>query len=65
MRMLLASQIVSYLIQVASYAAVAVLIDWRIALVGLLIGSAIALLMNTLVRIARRAGFKRLTGRPT
>lgn len=54
----LASQIVSYSIQVASYAAAAVLIDWRIALVGLLIGSAVALLMNTLVRISRRAGFK-------
>jgi ATP-binding cassette subfamily C protein len=54
----LASQIVSYSVQVASYAAVAVLIDWRIALVGLLLGSAIALLMNTLVRISRRAGFK-------
>jgi ATP-binding cassette subfamily C protein len=52
------SQIVSYSVQVASYAAVAVLIDWRIALIGLLIGSVIALLMNTLVRISRRAGFR-------
>lgn len=54
----LASQIVSYSIQVVSSAVVAVLLDWRIALAGLLIGTAVALLMNTLVRIARRAGFK-------
>jgi ABC-type multidrug transport system fused ATPase/permease subunit len=54
----IASQIVSYSVQAASYTAVAVLIDWRIALVGLLVGSVVALLMNTLVKITRRAGFK-------
>ena len=54
----IASQIVSYSVQATSYAAVAVLIDWRIAMFGLLVGSAVALLMNTLVRISRRAGFK-------
>jgi ATP-binding cassette, subfamily C, bacterial len=54
----IASQIVSYSVQTASYTAVAVLIDWRIALTGLLVGSAVALLMNTLVKITRRAGFK-------
>jgi ATP-binding cassette, subfamily C, bacterial len=54
----LASQIVSYSIQVVSSAIVAVLLDWRIALAGFLIGTAVALLMNTLVRVTRRAGFK-------
>jgi ATP-binding cassette subfamily C protein len=55
---IIACRIVAYSVQAASYAVVALLIDWRIALVGLLIGSAVALLMNTLVRITRRAGFK-------
>ncbi len=54
----LASQIVSYSIQVLSFSVVAILLDWRIALAGLAIGSAVALLLNSLVRIARRAGFK-------
>jgi len=54
----IASQIVSYSVQAASYTAVAVLIDWRIALAGLLVGSIIAMIMNTLVKITRRAGFK-------
>jgi ATP-binding cassette, subfamily C, bacterial len=54
----LASQIVSYSIQVLSAAVVAVLLDWRIALAGLLVGTAVALLMNSLVRISRHAGFK-------
>ena len=53
-----ASQIVSFSVQSLSYTAVALLIDWRIALVGLLVGSVVALLMNTLVTITRRAGFK-------
>ena len=53
-----ASQIVSFSIQSVSYTAVALLIDWRIALVGLLVGSVVALLMNSLVTITRRAGFK-------
>ncbi len=55
---IIACRIVAYSVQVASYAVVALLIDWRIALVGLLIGSAVALLMNILVRVTRRAGFK-------
>ena len=55
---IIACRIVAYSVQAASYAVVAVLIDWRIALVGLLIGSAVALLMNTLVKVTRRAGFK-------
>jgi ATP-binding cassette subfamily C protein len=54
----IALQILSYAIQVASAAVVAVLLDWRIALAGLLVGTAIALLLNILVRISRRAGFK-------
>ena len=53
-----ASQIVSFSVQSVSYTAVALLIDWRIALVGLLVGSVVALLMNSLVTITRRAGFK-------
>ena len=55
---IIACRIVAYSVQAASYAVVALLIDWRIAVVGLLIGSAVALLMNILVRVTRRAGFK-------
>jgi len=55
---IIACRIVAYSVQAASYAVVALLVDWRIALVGLLTGSAVALLMNTLVRVTRRAGFK-------
>ena len=54
----LAAQIVSYSIQVVSAAILALLLDWRIALAGLVVGTAVALLLNSLVRIARRAGFK-------
>lgn len=54
----LASQIVSYSFQAASAAVVALLVDWRIALAGLLVGSALSLLTSRLVRVARRAGFK-------
>ncbi len=52
------SQIVSYSIQVLAAAAVAVLVDWRIALAGLIVGGALAWVLNSLVRVARRAGFK-------
>ena len=54
----LASQIVSYSIQVLAAVAVALLVDWRIALVGMVAGTGLALVLNNLVRIARRAGFK-------
>ena len=54
----LASQIVSYSIQVLAAAAVALLVDWRIALVGSAVGTVLALVLNSLVRISRRAGFK-------
>ena len=39
----LAAQIVSYSIQVVSAAIVAILLDWRIALAGLVVGTAVAL----------------------
>jgi ATP-binding cassette subfamily C protein len=55
---LLAAQTVSFAIQVLSAAVVALLLDWRIAVAGLLISSGIAFLLNTLVRVTRQAGFK-------
>jgi ATP-binding cassette, subfamily C, bacterial len=54
----LASQVVSYSVQVISAAAVAILLDWRIALAGLLVGAVVAITMNSLVRVTRRASFK-------
>jgi ATP-binding cassette subfamily C protein len=48
----------AFAIQSICYAAVALLIDWRIAAVGLAIGLAIAAAMNSLVKVAKRAGYK-------
>ena len=45
-------------LQLAAYAAVAVLIDWRIALLGGIAGVVLIAAMNTLIRISKRAGYK-------
>lgn len=55
---LLAAQVTTAIINIAAYTLVAALIDWRLALLGLLAGSLIALSLNWLIRISRRAGYK-------
>jgi ATP-binding cassette, subfamily C, bacterial len=55
---LLAAQVVAFGIQGLAYVLVALLMDWKLALVGFLAGSLVLLLMNTLVDVSRRAGFK-------
>lgn len=53
-----AATVVAGLLQLATYAIVAIVIDWRIALLGGMAGLVLALAMNTLVRISRQAGYK-------
>ena len=48
----------SYAIQAVVYAAVAFLVNWRMAALGLLAGAAITGLLKPLMRIAWKAGFK-------
>lgn len=45
-------------LQLMTYAAVAVFIDWRIALLGCVAGVIMTLAMNTLIRISKQAGYK-------
>lgn len=54
-----AAQIMAFSIQGAIYCIVAFLVDWRLALVGIGVGVAIATSLNWLVRVAKRAGYKR------
>jgi ATP-binding cassette, subfamily C, bacterial len=55
----LAAQVVSYCLQGLAYATVALLIDWKLALLGAGVGFVIAAVLNWLVKISRRAGYKK------
>lgn len=55
---LLAAQVVSYSVQAFVYALIAVVIDWRLALLGLSAGALVAFVMGGFIRISRRAGYK-------
>jgi ATP-binding cassette subfamily C protein len=50
--------VVAGILQLVAYAAVAIFIDWRIALLGGTAGAIITLAMNTLIRISKQAGYK-------
>jgi ATP-binding cassette subfamily C protein len=54
----LAAQVVAYVIEAFVYAGVGFLIDWRLALAGLVAGTMIGAILGALIRIARRAGYK-------
>jgi ATP-binding cassette, subfamily C, bacterial len=54
-----AAQFMAFSIQGIIYTIVAFLVDWRLALLGLLVGGAIGLSLNWFVRVAKRAGYKR------
>lgn len=49
---------VAGILQLAAYAAVAIIVDWRIALLGAIAGIFLALAMRTLIRISKQAGYK-------
>ena len=53
-----AAIVVAGILQLTAYGAVAVFIDWRIALLGCVAGIIMTLAMNTLIRISKQAGYK-------
>jgi ATP-binding cassette subfamily C protein len=55
---MLSAQFFSMLIQCTIYAAVTVLVDWRLAVLGLAVGLMIVWGLDFLVVVSRRAGFK-------
>jgi ATP-binding cassette, subfamily C, bacterial len=55
----LAAQFVAFSIQGVVYGAIAFMIDWRLALLGIGVGLAIAFALNWLVAITNRASYKR------
>ena len=55
---LLSAQFCAMLIQAAIYVGVTLLVDWRLALLGLAVGLVMTWGMNFLVVMAKRAGFK-------
>ena len=50
--------VVAGILQLAAYAAVAIFVDWRIALLGSFAGTIISLVMSRLIRISKQAGYK-------
>jgi ATP-binding cassette, subfamily C, bacterial len=54
-----AAQVVAFALQGFVYCIVAFLIDWRLALLGMAVGFVISAALNWLVRVAKRAGYKR------
>jgi ATP-binding cassette, subfamily C, bacterial len=56
----IAAQVLAFGIQGVVYSVVAFLIDWRLALLGLGVGLAIAGALNWLITIAKRASYKRV-----
>lgn len=54
----LSARVVAYAVQTLGYVAVALLIDWRLAVSGLLVGLLIAAILGHLVRLSGRAGEK-------
>ena len=59
---LVSAQVAAYAIQAASYLALNLLINWRVALFGLIGGLVIILLLGRLVEIGRRAGYRQTDG---
>jgi len=53
-----AARFVAFLVQGTAYIIVAVLVSWKLALVGLLIGVTMTAALNGLTRVSRRAGYK-------
>ncbi len=53
-----AAAFVAGILQLAAYAAVAIIVDWRIALLGAIAGIFLTLAMRTLIRISKQAGYK-------
>ncbi len=59
---LVAAQVVTYAIQVMAYAAINFIIDWRLALFGLAGGAVVAVALNGVIGVSRRAGYRLTDG---
>jgi ATP-binding cassette, subfamily C, bacterial len=55
-----AAQFIAYLIQVLVYIAVALFLNWRLAILGMMTGFGIVLSLGWLVKISRRASYKQI-----
>lgn len=53
-----AAIVVAGIVQLLAYAAVAIFIDWRIAILGGVAGAILSLAMSSLLRISKRSGYK-------
>ena len=53
---LLAAQFIANVVQSLVYAVVALMIDWRLALIGLVVSGIMARILSVLIRVSRRAG---------
>ncbi len=53
-----AAIVVAGVVQLLAYSAVAIVIDWRIAILGGVAGAILALAMNSLLRISKQSGYK-------
>ena len=53
-----AAIVVAGIVQLLAYAAVAIFIDWRIAILGGVAGAILSFAMNSLLRISKRSGYK-------
>jgi len=59
---LVSAQVAAYAIQAASYVALNILINWRVALFGLAGGLIVVLSLGRLVEVGRRAGYRQTDG---
>jgi len=57
---LLAAQFSAMVVQALVYAIVAVVIDWRLALLGIVVSAAMAQVLSLFIRISRRAGRRQM-----
>jgi ATP-binding cassette subfamily C protein len=54
----IAAQTVAYTLQALFYGIIALVMDWKVAMLGLAAGLIVAALMNMMIRISKRAGYK-------
>jgi ATP-binding cassette subfamily C protein len=55
---MMAAKFVAYIVQGLAYAAVAIALSWKLAAGGLVVGLIMTSILNVLVRISKRAGYK-------
>ena len=53
-----AAIVVANIVQLLAYASVAIFIDWRVALLGVVAAAILIFAMNSLIRLSKRSGYK-------